>query len=73
MDHSFSVFNTVIKSISCLNDASYPPLKQNLNLSAIKQMTEALRRLLVCVCKMSESSYIENLYEPSKNVRLLKS
>ena len=53
-------------SISCLNDSSYPPIKQNLNLNAIKQMIEALRRLLVCVCWMSESNYIENLYEPSK-------
>jgi hypothetical protein len=58
------VYNTVIKSISCLGDDNYKKLKYVLTQNEIDQILETLNRLLVCVSRLYDSKYIKLLFGP---------
>jgi hypothetical protein len=58
------VYNTVIKSISCLGDDNYKQLKYVLTQGEIDQILETLHRLLVCVSRLYDSKYIKILFGP---------
>ncbi len=65
------VFNTVIRSISCIGDTSYQPLRVILSAEHEERLIGALVRVVGCVEKISESKLNELLYEPGLFVFLV--
>ena len=60
----FKVYNTVIKSISCIGDDNYKQLKYVLTESETEQILETLRRLLTCISRLYDSKHIKLLFGP---------
>lgn len=58
------MFNTVIKSISCIDDKNYPPLKTVLNNNDTEKLIDLLKRLIACICRFNETCYFELLFSP---------
>jgi len=62
--NSIRVYNTVIKSISCINETKYRPLKYELNKLETEQLMDSFRRVLLSVTKVSNTKFNELLYGP---------
>lgn len=60
------VFNTVIKSISCVGDTSYQPLRVILSVEHEEQLIGALVRVLGYASRVSESRLNELIYGPGR-------
>lgn len=58
------VFNTVIKSISCIGDTSYQPLKVILTADHEKQLIAALKKIIGYIVKISDAKLNELIYGP---------
>jgi hypothetical protein len=58
------VYNTVVKSISCINDRNYPSLNSILNNKNREKIIESFRRLVTCVSRIKNLNYNELIYAP---------
>jgi hypothetical protein len=64
------VYYTVVKSISCVGDANYKPLKYLLAEKQTQELIDTMRRLITFVLKISTSKYNELIFGPSKLIYL---
>lgn len=62
------VFNTVIRSISCIGDTSYQPLRVILSVEHEEQLIAALVRVLGYASRVSESKLNELIYGPGRHL-----
>ena len=58
------VFNTVIKSISCVGDTSYQPLRIILTEEHTNQLIESLQRIVTYICQISDCRLNELIFGP---------
>ena len=63
----FKVYNTVMKSISCIGDQNYKQLKYVLTHKETEQILKTLQRLLSCVSQLYDSKHNELLFGPVNN------